>query len=105
MDIGTVSERLGKNHYARLEDFANETRLIWKNAFIFNAPDSLYFKAAKSLSDAFEKAMEKMEAEVRGPAAAIAAPQMSPSQPSSSARLPARPPHPRPSPPLAQPPR
>jgi len=63
MDIGTVSERLGKNHYARLEDFANETRLIWKNAFIFNAPDSLYFKAAKSLSDAFEKAREKMEAE------------------------------------------
>ena len=105
MDIGTVSERLGKNHYARLEDFANETRLIWKNAFNFNAPDSLYFKAAKSLSDAFEKAMEKMEAEVRGPAAAIAAPHRPPSPRPRPDSLLARPPHPLPSPPLAHPPR
>lgn len=29
MDLGTVSERLSKNAYARLEDFANETRLVW----------------------------------------------------------------------------
>jgi bromodomain-containing factor 1 len=29
MDLGTVSERLNKNAYARLEDFANETRLVW----------------------------------------------------------------------------
>ena len=29
--------------------------LLQKNAFIFNAPDSLYFKAAKTLSDVFEK--------------------------------------------------
>lgn len=63
MDLGTVSERLNRNHYARLEDFANETRLVWKNAFIFNAPDSLYFKAAKQLADMFEKHMEKFETE------------------------------------------
>lgn len=34
-----------------------------KNAFIFNAPDSLYFKAAKQLSDMFEKSLEKFEVE------------------------------------------
>lgn len=34
-----------------------------KNAYIFNAPDSMYFKAAKTLSDAFEKKLEEMERE------------------------------------------
>jgi len=34
-----------------------------KNAFIFNAPDSLYFKAAKTLSDVFEKRVEELEKE------------------------------------------
>jgi len=64
MDLGTVSERIAKpNHYQRLEHFVNEVRLVWKNAFIFNAPDSLYFKAAKTLSDVFEKRVEELEKE------------------------------------------
>lgn len=64
MDLGTVAERIGKSHYARLEQFAYDVRLVWKNAFIFNAPGSLYFKAAKTLSDAFEKRMDELEKEV-----------------------------------------
>jgi len=63
MDLGTVAERVSKLYYTRLEQFANDTRLVWKNAFIFNAPDSLYFKAAKTLSDVFEKRMEELEKE------------------------------------------
>ena len=55
MDLGTISERIAKPFYQRLEHFVNDVRLVWKNAFIFNAPDSLYFKAAKTLSDVFEK--------------------------------------------------
>jgi len=63
MDLGTVQENITKGKYARLEDFATDVRLVWKNAYIFNAPDSMYFKAAKTLSDAFEKKLEEMERE------------------------------------------
>lgn len=63
MDLGTVSERTSKTYYTRLEGFVNDVRLVWKNAFIFNAPDSLYFKAAKTLSDVFEKRVEELEKE------------------------------------------
>lgn len=66
MDLGTVAERVGKSYYTRLEQFANDVRLVWKNAFIFNAPDSLYFKAAKTLSDVFEKRVEELEKEIEG---------------------------------------
>jgi len=34
-----------------------------KNAFLFNGPESVYFKAAKALSDAFEKKLEEIERE------------------------------------------
>merc|ERR1719240_2245154 len=69
MDLGTVTERVAKSYYSRLEHFANDVRLVWKNAFVFNAPDSLYFKAAKTLSDVFEKRIEELEkdAEVANP--------------------------------------
>mmetsp|Transcript_10733 Transcript_10733/g.28592 ORF Transcript_10733/g.28592 Transcript_10733/m.28592 type:complete len:332 (+) Transcript_10733:64-1059(+) len=63
MDLGTVGEKLGRNAYPRLEDFANEVRLVWKNAYIFNQPDSVFFKAAKTLSDVFEKRCEEIEKE------------------------------------------
>jgi len=63
MDLGTCGEKIQRNAYARLEDFAYDIRLVWKNAFIFNAPDSMYFKAAKTLSDAFEKRLEEIERE------------------------------------------
>jgi len=63
MDLGTVAEKVSRNSYGRLEEFSNDIRLVWKNAFIFNAPDSMYFKAAKTLSDAFEKRLEEIERE------------------------------------------
>jgi hypothetical protein len=63
MDLGTCSERLMRSYYPRLEDWANDMRLVWKNAFIFNQPDSMYFKAAKQLSDMFEKKLEEFERE------------------------------------------
>jgi len=63
MDLGTVAEKLTRNAYPKLEDFCYDSRLVWKNAFIFNAPDSMYFKAAKTLSDVFEKRIEEIERE------------------------------------------
>jgi len=63
MDLGTAQDRLTRQHYGRLEEFANDIRLVWKNAFLFNGPESLYFKAAKALCDVFEKKMEEFERE------------------------------------------
>ena len=64
MDLGTVSEKLAKSTaYMRLEHFVDDVRLVWKNAFIFNAPDSIFFKAAKTLSDQFEKRVGEIEKE------------------------------------------
>lgn len=47
MDLGTVSERLSRNAYARLEDFANDARLVWVHA-------SLPPPAARQISRAAE---------------------------------------------------
>jgi len=63
MDLGTASEKVAKGSYTKLEEFANDVRLVWKNAYIFNAPESMYFKAAKTLSDVFEKRVEEIERE------------------------------------------
>jgi len=63
MDLSTVADQLTREKYARLEDFVNDVRLCWKNAFIFNMPDSMYFKAAKALCDLFEKKVEELERE------------------------------------------
>jgi len=54
---------LARHHYTRLEELALDCRLVWKNAFLFNGPESVYFKAAKALSDAFEKKLEEIERE------------------------------------------
>jgi len=68
MDLGTISERTSKGYYSRLEQFAHDVRLVWKNAFIFNPSDSVYFKAAKTLSDVFEKRIEELEKETESAA-------------------------------------
>ena len=33
MDLGTVAERVGKLYYLRLEQFANDVRLVWVRFF------------------------------------------------------------------------
>ena len=62
MDLGTVQKRLAASHYDRLESFANDVRLVWKAAFIFNPYiSSVPFKQAKTMCDAFEKQLEELE--------------------------------------------
>lgn len=61
MDLGTVQEKLTSHRYPFLEDFANDVRLVWKNAMLFNGADSLYFKNAKQLCEAAEKKFGELE--------------------------------------------
>lgn len=59
MDLGTVKERLESNYYASIQEFIEDTRLIWSNAMAYNRPDSDVHKMAKSLSDIFEESVKK----------------------------------------------
>lgn len=59
MDLGTVKERLDTNYYASVQDFIEDTRLIWSNAMTYNHPDSDVYKMAKTLSDIFEENVKK----------------------------------------------
>lgn len=63
MDLGTIQTNLNERKYAFLEDFANDIRLVWKNAMLFNAVDSIYFKNAKQLCEAAEKRLGELEQE------------------------------------------
>lgn len=63
MDLGTIQERLSSHKYVFLEEFANDIRLVWKNAMLFNAHDSIYFKNAKQLCEAAEKKLGELEME------------------------------------------
>ena len=63
MDLGTVKQHLeadrqrpyAKKHYQFAEEFAHDVRLVWKNAFLFNAPNHVIYKTAKQMSDTFEE--------------------------------------------------
>ena len=62
MDLGTVQKRLAASHYDRLESFANDVRLVWKAAFLFNpSPKSEAFRQAKTMFEAFDKKFEELE--------------------------------------------
>ena len=62
MDLGTVQKLLASSHYDRLESFANDVRRVWKAAFLFNPhTNSVPFKQAKTMFDAFEKKFEELE--------------------------------------------
>ena len=61
---GCAHCQLPHTHYWPVRARSVENPLWQKNAFIFNAPDSLYFKAARQLSEVFEKKVEEIEREV-----------------------------------------
>ena len=44
MDLGTVAERVGKSYYTRLEQFANDIRLVW----VWNSGMGFLFHLATS---------------------------------------------------------
>lgn len=59
MDLGTVKERLESNFYGSVQEFIEDTRLIWSNAMLYNRPDSDVHQMAKTLSEIFEEHAKK----------------------------------------------
>ncbi|GJP46665.1 hypothetical protein CLOM_g5929 [Closterium sp. NIES-68] len=49
MDFGTLRERVAKKYYSSWSQFEDDVSLIWKNAMIYNADGTIYFKQAKAM--------------------------------------------------------
>ncbi|KAK6946540.1 Bromodomain [Dillenia turbinata] len=60
MDFGTVRKKLGDGAYANLEQFEKDVFLICSNAMQYNAPDTIYFRQARSIQELAKKNFENL---------------------------------------------
>jgi len=60
MDLGTVSKKILQGQYETIQDFAEDVRLVWKNCFTYNPPESDIVKMAQSLDAIFEEKFKKV---------------------------------------------
>ena len=51
MDFSTISKRIEDNHYTAMEQFERDFNLIIGNCMMYNAPDTIYYRAALKLRD------------------------------------------------------
>ncbi|CAI7788157.1 unnamed protein product [Closterium sp. NIES-54] len=55
MDFSTVRERVAKKLYTSWGQFEDDVSLIWKNAMIYNAEGTIYYKQAKAMQGIAQK--------------------------------------------------
>ncbi|GAY46145.1 hypothetical protein CUMW_094730 [Citrus unshiu] len=60
MDFGTVRNKLANGAYATLEQFEKDVFLICSNAMQYNAPDTIYFRQARSIHELAKKNFENL---------------------------------------------
>ncbi|WOL15159.1 hypothetical protein Cni_G23940 [Canna indica] len=60
MDFGTVRKKLASNAYHSFEQFEDDVFLICSNAMQYNAPDTIYFRQARSMQDIGRKEFQKL---------------------------------------------
>ncbi|WOL09751.1 hypothetical protein Cni_G18504 [Canna indica] len=63
MDFGTVRMKLLNGEYGNLEQFENDVFLISSNAMRYNAPDTIYFRQARSIHELAKKNFENLRQE------------------------------------------
>ncbi|PIA57823.1 hypothetical protein AQUCO_00500024v1 [Aquilegia coerulea] len=63
MDFGTVRKKLQKGAYVKLEQFENDIDLICTNAMQYNAPETIYFKQARSIQELAKKKFQRLRIE------------------------------------------
>ncbi|XP_062028553.1 uncharacterized protein LOC133744464 isoform X1 [Rosa rugosa] len=66
MDFGTVREKLDRGAYANLEQFEKDVFLISSNAMQYNAPDTIYFRQARSIQELAKKDFENLRQDNTG---------------------------------------
>lgn len=60
MDLGTILENLKSGDYSTPDEFAEDVRLVWKNAMTYNAPGSPVYIMATTLQNLFEKKFSQL---------------------------------------------
>ncbi|KAF4363896.1 hypothetical protein G4B88_004196 [Cannabis sativa] len=60
MDFGTVKKKLTGGAYTYLEEFEKDIYLICTNAMQYNAPDTVYFRQARSIHELAKKNFENL---------------------------------------------
>jgi bromodomain-containing protein 3 len=60
MDLGTVKKKLEEGQYTSPEQFAEDVRLIWANAKLYNPPGNDVHHMATSLEEVFEKKVSEL---------------------------------------------
>uniref|UniRef100_A0A2N9F3E5 Bromo domain-containing protein n=1 Tax=Fagus sylvatica TaxID=28930 RepID=A0A2N9F3E5_FAGSY len=60
MDFGTVKKKLIGGVYVSLEQFEKDVYLICSNAMQYNAPDTIYFRQARSIHELAKKNFENL---------------------------------------------
>ncbi|KAF3446905.1 hypothetical protein FNV43_RR12085 [Rhamnella rubrinervis] len=60
MDFGTVRKKLDQGAYACLEHIEKDVNLICTNAMQYNAPDTIYFRQARSIQELARKDFENV---------------------------------------------
>ncbi|KAK9286346.1 hypothetical protein L1049_014739 [Liquidambar formosana] len=60
MDFGTVRKKLNSGAYANLEQFEKDVFLICSNAMQYNAPDTIYFRQARSIHELAKSNFENL---------------------------------------------
>ncbi|XP_065866247.1 uncharacterized protein [Euphorbia lathyris] len=60
MDFGTLRKKLSSGAYATLEQFEKDVFLISSNAMQYNAPDTIYFRQARSIQELAKKSFENL---------------------------------------------
>ncbi|XP_038991235.1 uncharacterized protein LOC120114368 isoform X1 [Hibiscus syriacus] len=60
MDFGTIRKKLASGAYAILEQFEKDVFLICSNAMQYNAPDTIYFRQARSIQELAKKNFDNL---------------------------------------------
>ncbi|ONI05503.1 hypothetical protein PRUPE_5G010200 [Prunus persica] len=60
MDFGTVRMKLDQGAYSNLEQFEKDAFLICSNAMQYNAPDTIYFRQARSIQELAKKDFDNL---------------------------------------------
>ncbi|PQM38976.1 uncharacterized protein Pyn_15006 [Prunus yedoensis var. nudiflora] len=60
MDFGTVKKKLTSGVYTSLEQFESDIFLICSNAMQYNAPDTIYFRQARSIHELAKKNFDNL---------------------------------------------
>ncbi|OAY69483.1 Bromodomain-containing protein 1 [Ananas comosus] len=63
MDFGTVRKKLSSGAYKNLEQFEKDIFLISSNAMQYNAPDTIYYRQARSIQELAKKNFENLRQE------------------------------------------